>query len=307
MKVTLKEMVLRDGFQDEEGSERLTIEDRLRFIDGLAAAGLRTIEVGSFVRADKVPRMAHTAALATKLKERTDGVQFSYLVPNEKGMQAAVEAGVGEVAVFVATSDDFSKKNINATVEESFARLAPVMALAKEHNIRVRGYLSTVFGWNDFAFNPARTVELTKRLIDMGAYEVAISDTSGIATPEQVAAVMDALKTAGIDITRQIAVHFHDRKALATGEEDVVSQCIRVAYEKGVRVFDAATGGFGGCPVLRHEPGAPKKGNLDTRKLVRVLEELGAETGIDINRLAQVGQQIVSRMTEVQKGNACAR
>ncbi|MCC7259879.1 MAG: hydroxymethylglutaryl-CoA lyase [Alphaproteobacteria bacterium] len=304
MNVTIKEMVLRDGFQDEEGSERLTIEDRLHFIDGLEAAGLRNIEAGSFVRA---ARMAHTPALAEKLRDRKDGAQFSYLVPNEKGMLAAIEAGVSEIAVFVATSDDFSKKNINATVEESFARLAPVMALAKEHGIRVRGYLSTVFGWSDFAFDPARAVELTQRLLSMGAYEVAISDTSGIATSDQVAAVMDALEAAGITISQQIAVHFHDRKALATGEEDVVSQNVRVAYEKGVRVFDAATGGFGGCPVLRHEPGAPKKGNLDTLKLVRVLEGLGAETGIDINRLAQVGQQIMSRVAEVQKGNACAR
>ena len=267
--VTVVDVGPRDGLQNEAVS--IPTERKVAFVDALSAAGLPVIEVSAFVHPARVPQMADAADVFARISRRP-GVRYTALVPNLAGLDRAVAAGVGEVAIFAAASDGFSRANINQSVDDSLVGYARVCARAHDLGVRVRGYLSTAFGCPyDGVVPVARVVELTERLLDMGVFEVAVSDTIGVAQPGQVTTVLDAL-LARVDVA-QIALHFHDTRGTALAN-------VLAGLLGGVRTFDASAGGLGGCPFA---PGA--SGNLATEDLIYMLDGLGVETGV---RLAGV-------------------
>jgi hydroxymethylglutaryl-CoA lyase len=249
----------RDGLQNEAGAAAISADTKVDYIRRLMQAGLKRIEAGSFVKPSAVPSMANSGEVAEKLaavQAAHPDVIFSYLVPNLKGLERAKAIGAKEVAVFLAISEAFSKANINQTVVRSFKDIEPVVKEALKHGIRVRGYLSTVFGYDDLPFNPESAAVCARQLLDMGCYEVSLGDTTGIATPEKVVAVIEALNARRISLSK-IAMHFHDTFGGAIANVDK-------SYDLGIRTFDAATGGLGGCPYANSP-----KGNLAMEDLVR--------------------------------------
>lgn len=274
-KVTIVEMALRDGLQNEKVV--LSTDARLEILKHLLDIGSRRIEVGAFVSPQWVPQMAGSMEVTTAaMKMKTPkGTEFSVLVPNEKGMMMAIESGVKEVAIFAAASESFSKKNINCTIDESFERFKPVMALAKKHKIKVRGYLSTCFGCPfEGKVSEAKVVQLAKRLHQLGCYEISIGDTIGVANPAQVQSVFKKLKKA-IPV-KKLAAHFHDTRGTALAN-------ILEAYQLGVTVFDASMGGLGGCP---YAPGAA--GNVSTEDVAYMFHGMGVKTGLDIDKMVAI-------------------
>jgi hydroxymethylglutaryl-CoA lyase len=267
--VTIHEVGPRDGLQNE--AARIAVDARVAFVDRLSAAGLRRIEVGAFVSPKWVPQMAGTADVLARIVRR-EGTRYAALVPNLRGLEAAIAARVDEVAIFAAASESFSARNINQSIEASFETYAAVVRAATDAALPVRAYLSTAFGCPfEGAVPVARVVDLTRRLIDLGTYEVAVSDTIGIAHPGQVREVLDAL-VAAIPMA-QLALHFHDTRG--TGLANVLA-----ALDFGIASFDASAGGLGGCP---YAPGA--SGNLATEDLLYMLNGLGIETGVDIDQV----------------------
>jgi hydroxymethylglutaryl-CoA lyase len=279
-RVTIVEVGPRDGLQNE--AARIPTEDKIGFIDRLTAAGAAVIEISSWVRPDWVPQLADATFVARGIA-RKPGVRYTALVPNQRGLELAREAGMTEIAIFAAASETFSQRNINRSIDESFALYADVCRTATASGIRVRGYLSTAFGcpfegWVD----PARVGELTKRLLDIGVFEVSVSDTIGVAHPGQVPVVLDAvLKHAPLD---QVALHFHDTRGTALAN-------VLTALALGVATFDASAGGLGGCP---YAPGAT--GNLATEDLVYMLDGLGIDTGVDLNGVIEASKFIEPRV-----------
>jgi hydroxymethylglutaryl-CoA lyase len=279
-RVTIVEVGPRDGLQNE--AARIPTEDKIGFIDRLTAAGAAVIEISSWVRPDWVPQLADATFVARGIA-RKPGVRYTALVPNQRGLELAREAGMTEIAIVAAASETFSQRNINRSIDESFALYADVCRTATASGIRVRGYLSTAFGcpfegWVD----PARVGELTKRLLDIGVFEVSVSDTIGVAHPGQVPVVLDAvLKHAPLD---QVALHFHDTRGTALAN-------VLTALALGVATFDASAGGLGGCP---YAPGAT--GNLATEDLVYMLDGLGIDTGVDLNGVIEASKFIEPRV-----------
>lgn len=274
-KVTIVEMALRDGLQNEKVV--LPTDARLEILKRLLDIGSRRIEIGAFVSPQWVPQMAGSMEItqaAMKMKV-PKGTEFSVLVPNEKGMLMAIESGVKEVAIFAAASESFSKKNINCSIDESFERFKPVMALAKKHKIKVRGYLSTCFGCPfEGKVSEAKVVQLAKRLHQLGCYEISIGDTIGVANPVQVQSVFKKLKKA-VPV-KKLAAHFHDTRGTALAN-------ILEAYQLGVTVFDASMGGLGGCP---YAPGAA--GNVSTEDVAYMFQGMGVKTGLDIEKMVAI-------------------
>lgn len=253
----------RDGLQNEPTAAKLSAADKVEYIKLLAKAGLKRIEGGSFVRPSAVPAMANSGEVAEKLKvlqKEFPGVIFSYLVPNMKGLERAKEVGAREVAIFLALSEEFSKANINVTVDQSYKDIEPVVAAARAAGIRVRGYISNVFGYNDLPFSPEEVARRSKQLLDMECYEVSLGDTTGIGTPQQVETLINTLKAKNVPLAN-IAMHFHDTFGHAIRNVDR-------SYTLGIRTFDASTGGLGGCPYA-HSP----KGNLPMEALVHWCRE----------------------------------
>jgi hydroxymethylglutaryl-CoA lyase len=275
--VRLYEVGPRDGLQNE--ARPIPTADKIALIDALSACGFDHIEAASFVNPKAVPQMADGAAVLAGIA-RAPGVTYAALTPNLKGYRAARAAGAGEVAVFASASEGFSRANLNATIDESFARFAPVAQAARADGVPLRGYVSCVAVCpHDGPTPPAAVAAVAARLLALGAREVSLGDTIGAGTPESIAAMLDAvLPEAGAD---RLAGHFHDTggRALANME---------AALAAGLRVFDASVAGLGGCPFA---PGAP--GNLDTRAAAERLAALGFETGIDRNRLA--GAEAIAR------------
>ena len=277
--ITIVEMGLRDGLQNEK-----TILDsaiRVEFARQLVNAGVKRLEVGAFVSPKWVPQMAGTAEVVAgtkdliKTKKIPAKTEISVLVPNEEGMLKAIEAGLKEVAIFAACSESFSKKNINCTIDESFERFKPVMALAKKHKIKVRGYLSTCFGCPFEGKVPeAQVVKLAKRMNALGVYEISIGDTIGIAHAGQVESLFK--KLIKVVPLKKLAGHFHDTRGQALAN-------VLVALKQGVKVFDSSMGGLGGCP---YAPGAT--GNLATEDLVYMLHGMGYDTGLDLKKLIAI-------------------
>ncbi len=269
--VLLKEVAPRDGLQSE--AAHIPVLTKVQLIRSLIEAGHQYIEVTAFVSPKAIPQLADADAVARQLPKRED-VTFSALVPNQKGMERAVEAGMDEVAVFTAASETFNQKNINASIEESFKRFEEVFKIAQKHGKRVRGYISTCFVCPyEGKVSPRKVVEVSQRLFAMGCYEVAISDTIGKATPKMVWKLFDRLlKKAPASA---FAGHFHDTYGMALTNVLAAMGC-------GIRTFDSSVGGLGGCP---YAPGAA--GNVATEDLVFALDGMGIETGLDLDKLIQ--------------------
>lgn len=281
--VEIIEVGARDGLQNE--TQPIATEEKLHFIDLLAASGLKTIEVSSFVKPEAIPQLADAATLVPQVLARPYAAHthLPCLVPNARGMEAAIAAGVKEVAVFVATSDVFSQRNINATVEHSFERIAPLFDMAKHHGIRVRGYLSTVFGCPyEGEVAPEKVISGIQKLLALGCYEVSLGDTIGIAHPKQTNDLLGLLLAEFS--ASQLAMHFHDTRGLALAN-------ILVSLEHGIRRFDASAGGIGGCPYAK---GA--SGNVATEEVAYLMERMGIHTGVDALKVAQASAFMLAKI-----------
>jgi len=278
--VTIVEVGPRDGLQNERA--HVSTADKIEFVNRLSAAGLAVIEVSAFVSPKWVPQMADASDVFAGITRRA-GTRYTALVPNLAGLDRAQAAGVSEVAVFAASTETFSRKNINQSIDASLTAYAEVCTRATAAGLRVRGYLSTAFGCPfEGAVDPRRVAEIGARLIAMGAYEVAVSDTIGIAHPGMVARVLEAV-LARVP-SRQVALHFHDTRGTALAN-------VLAALPFGIATFDASAGGLGGCP---YAPGAA--GNLATDDLIYMLNGLGIETGVSLEALGEASGFIATRI-----------
>lgn len=285
--VVLVEMGLRDGLQNEKTI--LDADTRVEFTKRLIAAGTKRVEIGSFVSPKWVPQMAGTAEVVAKTfalvkaKEIPKKTEFSVLVPNEQGMLDAIASGVKEVAIFASSSESFSKKNINCSIDESFERFVPVMALAKKHKIKVRGYLSTCFGCPfEGKVSEAKVVKLAQRMNKLGVYEISIGDTIGVANVGQVESLFKKLKK--VIPTKKLAGHFHDTRGQALAN-------ILAAYKLGITIFDTSLGGLGGCP---YAPGAT--GNVATEDVVFMFHGMGIKTGLNLDKLLEINPWMTEKI-----------
>jgi hydroxymethylglutaryl-CoA lyase len=278
--VTIVEVGPRDGLQNERVI--VSTADKIRFVDLLSAAHLPVIEVAAFVSPKWVPQMADAAEVFAGITKRS-GARYTALVPNLAGLDRAVASGVTEIAIFAASTDTFSRKNINQSVDESLATYQQVCDRALAAGLRVRGYLSTAFGCPyEGEVAPARVADVAARLIDLGVFEVSVSDTIGVAQPGQIPAVMEAVLER-VPVER-VALHFHDTRGAALAN-------VAAALPFGVTTFDASAGGLGGCP---YAPGAP--GNLATENLLAMLNGMGIETGVSIEALGIASRFITSKI-----------
>jgi isopropylmalate/homocitrate/citramalate synthase len=279
-RVTVVEVGPRDGLQNE--SAVLSVEDRAAFCRALADAGFRVVEVGAFVSPKWVPQMAGSDEVLRQVPRRP-GLRLPVLVPNRKGFEAARAAGAREVAIFTAASETFNRKNINASIDESFARFAEFVPEARREDVWVRGYVSTCFGCPyEGPVAPEKVIAVARRLADLGCDEISIGDTIGVAVPTQVAEVMGRLIEA---LPRErLAVHLHDTRGTALAN-------VLAALEQGIAIVDSAAGGLGGCP---YAPGA--SGNLATEDLLYMLHGMGIETGVDLDKVVQASRVLASRL-----------
>ncbi|MGH8075077.1 MAG: hydroxymethylglutaryl-CoA lyase [Lysobacter sp.] len=291
--VRIVEVGPRDGLQNEK--TLIATADKIALIDRLSATGLQSIEATSFVSPKWVPQLADAAEVFAGIA-RKPGVHYPVLVPNEKGYERAREVGVEEIAVFTAASEAFNRTNINASIDESLARFAPVLARANADGVRVRGYVSTVLGCPYQGEVPlADVVRVARELHAMGCYEISLGDTIGVGTPGKARAMLKAV-AAEVPMPA-LAVHFHDTYGQALSN-------ILACLEEGVAVVDSAVSGVGGCPYAK---GA--SGNVASEDVVYMLHGLGIETGIDLDRLADTGRwlaALLGRETGSKVGKALA-
>jgi hydroxymethylglutaryl-CoA lyase len=292
--VTIVEVGARDGLQNEKVT--IPTETKVAFITALGDAGLRVVEAGAFVSPKWVPQMADSAEVY-RLIPKDPGLEYPVLVPNERGLDRAIEAGVKSIAIFTAASDTFNKRNTNATIDESFRNFAAVVPRALAHGMKVRGYVSCGFGCPyEGEVPPEKVLEVAARLLDLGCYEVSVGDTIGVGTPLQVQGVIGMLLQV-IPATR-LAMHFHDTRGTALANT-------LAALEMGIATFDSSAGGLGGCP---YAPGA--SGNLATEDLVYMLNGLGIESGVDLDKLVKASAIIAPYLDHPLPGKylqACSR
>ena len=275
--VRVYEVGPRDGLQNE--AQPIPIEAKLRFIDLLADAGLREIETTSFVAPKAIPQLADADDLMARL-DRRPGVRYPVLVPNERGLQRAIAAGVDAACVFTAASEAFTRANINMTIAESLEAFRPVVDHARANGWWSRGYVSTAFGCPyQGEVGEAAVVGVAHELLALGVDELSIGDTIGVAGPAHVRRVVGALLTAGIPPHR-LAMHFHDTRGMALAN-------VTAALELGIRAFDASAGGTGGCP---YAPGAA--GNLATEDLVYLLDRERLSHGVDLDALLVAARHV---------------
>jgi isopropylmalate/homocitrate/citramalate synthase len=280
-RVRIYEVGPRDGLQNEPAP--IPTEAKLRYLDLLAAAGLREIEATSFVAPRAIPQLADADELLRVLR-RVDGVRYPVLVPNIRGLERAEAAGADALAVFTATTDEFTKRNIGQSVAESLATFAPVLARASELGWWRRGYVSTAFGCPYTGrVDPATAVDVGVRLLEIGVDEVCFGDTIGVGVPSQVGAIASLAVERGIPLDR-IAFHFHDTRGTALA--NVVAGLVA-----GVRCFDSSAGGTGGCP---YAPGAA--GNLATEDLVYLLDGLGYDHGVRLAGVLEAARFIAATL-----------
>lgn len=291
--VRIVEVGPRDGLQNEKS--QIATADKIALIDRLSATGLRSIEATSFVSPKWVPQLADAAEVFAGIARRP-GVHYPVLVPNEQGYERARAVGVEEIAVFTAASEAFNRTNINASIDESLARFAPVMARARADGVAVRGYVSTVLGCPYQGDVPvADVVRVAKALHAMGCYEVSLGDTIGVGTPGKARAMFRAV-AAEVPVAA-LAVHFHDTYGQALSN-------ILACLEEGVAVVDSAVSGTGGCPYAK---GA--SGNVASEDVVYMLHGLGIQTGVDLDALADTGRWLaglLGRETGSKVGKALA-
>ncbi len=273
-KVSVYEVSLRDGLQNERVT--VSLADKLRLIDALVASGLSRIEITSFVSPKWIPQLADGDDVA-RLAKAPPGVTFSALVPNARGLERARAAGMKEVAVFLSASETHNQKNVNKSIEASLRASREVAAAAKPLGIKVRGYVSTVWGCPyEGDVDPERALAIAKELHEMGVYQISLGDTIGVGTPRQTSRIVEMMsKELPLE---EIALHMHDTRGTALAN-------ILVGLEMGIRTFDASVGGMGGCP---YAPGAA--GNVATEDLVYMLSGMGIETGVDLPRLIEAGR-----------------
>lgn len=265
--VTIVEVGPRDGLQNEKGV--VPTADKITYIDLLSAAGFPVVEATSFVSPRAIPQLTDAAEVMAGIQRRP-GTRYPVLVPNAKGMERALAAGVTEVAVFTAASETFAQHNINSSIAESIERFRPVMELARAHNVRVRGYISTVFGCPyEGAVAPAAVARVADDLLALGVDDLSLGDTIGVATPNQVAEIVPLMRER-VSLER-IGLHFHDTRGTALAN-------VLTALELGVTTFDSSAGGLGGCP---YAPGA--SGNLSSEDLLYMLHGMGIQTGVDLD------------------------
>jgi hydroxymethylglutaryl-CoA lyase len=293
-KVSIYEVGPRDGLQNE--ARQVPTADKIRFIDALVASGIRDIEITSFVSPKWIPQLADASEVARGV-QRPPGVRMSALVPNRRGLETALAAGMKEVAVFMSASETHNQKNVNKSIADTLVAFEDVVPHARSAGVPVRAYLSTVFGCPyEGDVDPERAVALTGRLRDLGVYQVSISDTIGVANPRQVEDVLGRVLAA--HPAEALAVHFHDTQGTA------LANCL-VALTMGITTIDAAAGGLGGCP---YAPGA--SGNLATEDVVAMLHGMGVATGIDLDKLTEasrtaatfVGHELSSKYLKAHLG-----
>jgi hydroxymethylglutaryl-CoA lyase len=286
--VRVVEVGPRDGLQNEPTS--VSVDDKIALVRRLVDAGLSSVEVGAFVSPKWVPQMAGSAEVLQQVEPRP-GVTYSVLVPNLQGFHAALAAGAKEVAVFASASETFSRRNINCSIAESLERFAPVIALARERSVRVRGYVSCVLGCPyEGEVSPTKVVEVATALHGLGCDEVSLGDTIGVGTPGKAQALV---KAAAESIPRQqIAIHFHDTYGQALAN-------ILACLEAGIATVDASIAGLGGCPYA-----AASSGNVATEDVLYMLEGLGIATGVDLARAAAVGDWISKRLNRPNASRA---
>jgi len=273
-RVSVYEVSPRDGLQNE--SAQVATHAKVRLVDALVDAGISRIEVGSFVASKWVPQMADADEVC-RMIERRPGVTYVGLCPNARGLERALAAKVDEIAVFVSVSETHNSKNVNKTIAQTLKAFEPVIGPAVEHGLKVRGYVSTMWGCPyEGDIDPKRGLELAQHLLGAGCYQVSLGDTIGVGTPLQTQEILD-LFTAELPI-EQIALHLHDTRGTALAN-------VLVGLQAGITTFDASVAGLGGCP---YAPGAA--GNLATEDLVYTLHGMGIETGIDLEKLWQAGQ-----------------
>jgi hydroxymethylglutaryl-CoA lyase len=279
-RMTIVEVGPRDGLQNERSL--VSTADKIEFVNRLSAAHLPVIEVSAFVSPKWVPQMSDAADVFAGI-ERVPGIRYTALVPNLPGLERAMAAGVTEVAIFASSTETFSVKNINQSIDESMATYRAVCDRATAAGLRVRGYLSTAFGCPfEGAVDPAQVARVAERLMGLGVFEVAISDTIGIAHPGQVPRVLEAV-LARVPADR-IALHFHDTRGTALAN-------VLASLPFGINTYDASAGGLGGCP---YAPGAA--GNLATDDLIYMLDGLGIETGVSLAAVSRASTFIASKI-----------
>lgn len=281
-KVKVIEVGPRDGLQNEKLI--LSTEDKLQYIKLLGQTGLSTIEITSFVSPKAIPQMGDASELfkgADKLL--SESINKPCLVPNLKGYETALEVGVKEIALFSATSDSFTQKNINCSVEESFSRMTELANMAKRDGVQIRGYVSTAFGCPyEGKISVDKLLKVVERFFKLGVYEVSIGDTIGVATPGQV---NEILKRLDHEFDKdKLAMHFHDTRGMATTN-------VLVSLENGFYIFDSSSGGLGGCPYAK---GA--SGNVATEDLIYLFNSLGIEHGVDLNSLIEASKFILEKL-----------
>lgn len=272
--VKIFEVGPRDGLQNQK--RIISTQDKIKLVDMLSDCGLTHIETTSFVSPKWVPQMADAAEVMAGISRKT-GTIYTALTPNLRGYEAAIDAGADEVAIFGSASEGFSQKNINCSIEESFSRFLPIMAQAKIDKCNVRGYISCITDCPyDGQIAPDQVVRVALRLLEMGCHEISLGDTIGAATPEKTHALISSMMNyLPVEV---LAGHFHDTNNRAL-------ENIQVCLEAGIRTFDSAVGGLGGCPYAK---GA--KGNVDTVAVAKMLHEMKFETGLDMDKLEKASE-----------------
>lgn len=281
--IRIVEVGPRDGLQNEKAI--LSTDDKFEFIRRLTTTGLKTIEVTSFVKAPAIPQMADAHTLFTRVRHElgATGISFPCLVPNMHGLGDALAAGVREIALFSATSDAFARKNVNATVAETFERMRPVAEEARRQGMAIRAYVSTAYGCPyEGEVAHEKLVRVIGEFLKLGVYEVSIGDTTGVARPRQVRESLAVLtREFGAD---KLAMHFHDTRGMALAN-------ILTSLEAGITTFDASAGGLGGCPYAKGSTG-----NVATEDVWYLCKSQGLETGIDLPKLADASSFILAKV-----------
>jgi hydroxymethylglutaryl-CoA lyase len=287
-RVTIYEVGPRDGLQNEAAS--VSVEVKAEFIGRLADAGLTVIETTSFVHPKWVPQLADAEGLLDSL-QRVDGVRYPVLVPNERGLDRALQKGIREIAIFGSATETFAQRNLNRSVDESIEMFAPVVQRARAEGLSVRAYLSMCFGdpWEG-EVPIGQVVHAGARLLDLGCTELSLGDTIGVGTPGHVTALLAAFAGRGIDADR-LAVHFHDTYGQALANT-------LAALQAGVTTVDASAGGLGGCPYAKNATG-----NLATEDLVWMLQGLGIETGVDLGKLVETSLWLATKLGRPSPSN----
>jgi hydroxymethylglutaryl-CoA lyase len=293
-KATIYEVGPRDGLQNE--ARQVPTADKIRFIDALVRAGIRDIEITSFVSPKWIPQLADAVEVSRGVT-RPAGVRMSALVPNRRGLDTALAAGMKEVAVFLSASETHNKKNVNKSIADTLHAFDEVIPVALAAKVPVRAYVSTVYGCPyEGDVDPEKAVELTTRLVDLGVYQVSLGDTIGVANPMQVEDVLG--RVLARHKPEVVAMHFHDTQGTALVN-------VLTGLTMGITTIDSAAGGLGGCP---YAPGA--SGNLATEDVVAMLHSMGVQTGIDLDKLAEasrtaatyVGHELPSKYLKAHLG-----